>query len=217
MKNWLKLFVFVFIVALLVYLARVYKLEESLAGIKTWVEAQGVIAPLIYIGIYILATVLAVPATALTLMAAPIFGVFFGIVYVFVGANIGAGLCFLISKYFARSTIKGILDKNEKFKKLEELTEKNGYIIVAITRLVPIFPFNLLNYGFGLTNIPFKIYLIWTALCILPGTILYVAGVGAVTYAIEHGEVPWILVAIALSILAIIAFVVKKAKSRLKE
>ncbi len=217
MKNWLKLFVFVFIVALLVYLARVYKLEESLAGIKTWVEAQGVIAPLIYIGLYILATVLAVPATALTLMAAPIFGVFFGVIYVSIGANIGACLCFLISKYFARNIIKGILDKNEKFKKLEELTEKNGYIIVAITRLVPIFPFNLLNYGFGLTNIPFKVYFLWTALCILPGTILYVAGVGAVTYAIEHGEVPWVLVAIALSILAIITFVVKKAKSRLKE
>ncbi len=217
MKNWLKLFIFIFVVALLIYLARVYKLEESLANVKTWVEAQGVIAPLIYVGLYTIATVLAVPATALTLMAAPIFGVFFGVVYVFVGANIGASLCFLISKYFARSMIKGILDKNEKFKKLEDLTEKNGYIIVAITRLVPIFPFNLLNYGFGLTNIPFKVYFLWTALCILPGTILYVAGVGALTYAIEHGEVPWTLVAIALSILAIIAFVVKKAKSKLKE
>ncbi len=217
MKNWIKLLVFVIIVALLIYLARVYNLEEAIAGMKTWVESQGVIAPLIFIGVYVLATVFAVPASALTIMSAPIFGVFFGIIYVSIGANLGAAICFLLAKYFARNTVKNILEKNEKFKKLENLTEKNGYMIVAITRLVPIFPFNLLNYGFGLTNIPFKIYCLWTAICILPGTILYVSGVGAVTYAIEHGEIPWSLVAVVLLILGIITYVVKQAKSKLKE
>ncbi len=217
MKNWIKLFAFVFIVALLIYLARVYKIEELIGGLKSWVEAQGAVAPLVYIGVYALATVFAVPASALTLMAAPIFGVYFGVLYVMIGANIGASLCFLISKYFARNTIRGILDKNEKFKKLEDLTEKNGYIIVAITRLVPLFPFNLLNYGFGLTNIPFKVYFLWTAICILPGIVLYVSGVGAITYAIEHGQIPWSLVAVVGIILAIITVVVKQAKSKLKE
>ncbi len=217
MKNWIKLFAFVFVVALLIYLARVYNLEEAIGGIKSWVESQGAIAPLVYIGAYVVATVFAVPASALTLMAAPIFGVYLGVLYVMIGANIGASLCFLISKYFARSTIRGILEKNEKFTKLEELTEKNGYIIVAITRLVPLFPFNLLNYGFGLTNIPFKIYFMWTALCIFPGIILYVSGVGAITYAIEHGEIPWSLVAVVAIILTIITVVVKQAKSKLKE
>ncbi len=217
MKNWIKLLGFVLVVALLVYLARAYNLEEAIGGLQSWVEAQGAVAPFVYIGVYILATVLAVPASALTIMAPLIFGVFMGVVYVAIGANIGAALCFLISKYFARNTIKGILDKNEKFKKLEDLTEKNGYIIVAITRLVPIFPFNLLNYGFGLTNIPFKIYFLWTVVCTLPGIILYVSGVGAVTAALENGEIPWTLVGVVLLILAIITFVVKQAKSRLKE
>ncbi len=217
MKNWIKLLIFVVAVALIIFLARYYNIEEAIGGLKSWVESQGVIAPIIYIGIYIIATVLAVPATALTLMAAPIFGVLMGVIYVSVGANIGAGICFLIAKYFARNTVKGILDKNDKFKKLENLTERNGYIIVAITRLVPIFPFNLLNYGFGLTNIPFKIYCFWTAICILPGTVLYVSGVGAIAHAVEHGEIPWSLIAVVLIILAIITFVVRKAKSKLKE
>ncbi len=217
MKNWIKLLAFIVAVAILIYLARVYNLEQQFANMKTWVEAQGAIAPLIFIGIYIVATVLAVPASALTIMSAPLFGVPLGILCTMVGATIGASICFLISKYFARNTIMGILEKNEKFKNLEDLTEKNGYIIVAITRLVPLFPFNLLNYGFGLTNIPFKVYFLWTALCIFPGVILYVTGVGAVTYALEHGEIPWALVAVVAIILAIITVVVKKAKATLKQ
>ncbi len=217
MKNWIKLFAFVVVVAVFIYIARVYNLEQQFADMKTWVQAQGAIAPLIFIGIYIIATVLAVPASALTVMSAPLFGVPMGILCTMIGATIGASICFLISKYFARSMVKGILEKNEKFKKLEALTEKNGYVIVAITRLVPLFPFNLLNYGFGLTNIPFKVYLLWTILCILPGVILFVTGVGAITYALEHGEIPWALVAVVGIILGIITVVVKKAKATLKE
>ncbi len=217
MKNGIKLLIFAVIVGAVIYAARTYNIEEAIGGIKTWVEAQGAIAPIIYIGIYALATIFAIPASALTLMAAPIFGVLMGVIYVAVGANLGAAACFLIAKYLARDTVKGILDKNEKFQKLEDLTEKNGYIIVAITRLVPIFPFNLLNYGFGLTSVPFKVYVLWTALCILPGIILYVSGSGAIAYALEHGEIPWSLVAVVALILGIITFVVKQAKSKLKE
>ncbi len=217
MKNWIKLALFVVIVAALIYFARAYNLDQQFANMKTWVQAQGSIAPLIYTGIFALATILALPASVLTLMAAPLFGVPMGIFCVLVGANLGACICFLIAKYFARNTVKGILDKNEKFKKLEDLTEKNGYMIVAITRLVPIFPFNLLNYGFGLTNIPFKVYALWTAVCIMPGTVLYVSGIGAITYALEHGEVPWSLVIVVASILTIITVVVKRAKATLKQ
>ncbi len=70
------------------------------------------------------------------------------------------------------------------------MTEKHGAIIVAVTRLVPLFPFNLLNYGFGLTRVPFWTYLFWSWLCMLPGTIAYLVGTDAVILAVTTGELP---------------------------
>jgi uncharacterized membrane protein YdjX (TVP38/TMEM64 family) len=175
------------------------------------------LGPVIFIGVYALATILALPGSALTIMAGAVFGSFTGVVTVIIGATLGASLCFLISRYFARDSIASLLDRNEKFKKLDALTEKNGAIIVAITRLVPIFPFNLLNYGFGLTKVPFWTYVLWSALCMLPGTILYVVGTDAITTAIREGRIPWSLLAVMLLILGILTVVVRKAKNKLKE
>jgi len=75
----------------------------------------------------------------------------------------------------------------------------------------------LLNYGFGLTSVPFWTYVIWSAICMLPGTILFVVGTDAVTTAINQGEIPWVLVVVVLLVIALITFIVKKAKARLKE
>ncbi len=217
MKRWLKLALLLLVFVLLFYVLRGYDIPALFTKLQDFVQAQGALGALIFVGVYILTTVLAVPGSALTIMAGAIFGSVLGVGLVIVGATLGASLCFLISRYFARDIVSNILNKSEKFQKLDNLTEKNGYIIVAITRLVPLFPFNLLNYGFGLTKVPFKVYFLWSALCMLPGTILYVVGADAVSTAIRNGEIPWILVFIVLLILAILFVIVKKAKKSLKE
>ena len=74
------------------------------------------------------------------------------------------------------------------------MTREHGAIIVAITRLVPVFPFNLLNYGFGLTGVPFWTYVFWSWLCMLPWTILFVVGADTVTQALSQGRIPWLLI-----------------------
>jgi uncharacterized membrane protein YdjX (TVP38/TMEM64 family) len=89
--------------------------------------------------------------------------------------------------------------------------------MVAITRLVPIFPFNLLNYGFGLTKVPFRTYVLWSFVCMLPGTILYVVGSAAVAEAVREGKVPWILVVVVAMILGIIVVLSRQARKKLKE
>jgi uncharacterized membrane protein YdjX (TVP38/TMEM64 family) len=89
--------------------------------------------------------------------------------------------------------------------------------MVAVTRLVPLFPFNLLNYGFGLTKVPFWTYVGWSFLCMLPGTVLYVVGASAVTEAIAEGRVPWVLVAVLAVIAVIIAFLTRAARGRMRE
>ena len=104
---------------------------------------------------------------------------------------------------------------NEKFRQLDTLTERHGAIIVAITRLVPIFPFNLLNYGFGLTRVPFGTYLFWSWLCMLPGTVLYVVGADAFTQGLAEGRVPWALLGALVAALVVLVLLVRYARRTL--
>jgi len=217
MKKWIKPLVMILVLVVLVTAARIFGLGEMLGELKEWIAEQGVWGPFIFAGVYALATVVAIPGSALTIAAGALFGSVVGVITVMVGATLGATLCFLIARYFARGAITASLAKNEKFQTLENLTEKNGAIIVAITRLVPIFPFNLLNYGFGLTKVPFGTYVLWSFLCMLPGTILYVVGTDAVATAVEEGRVPWVLVGIVVLIIGLLTVVVKKARGKLKE
>ncbi len=88
--------------------------------------------------------------------------------------------------------------------------------MVAITRLVPLFPFNLLNYGFGLTLVPFWTYVFWSWICMLPGTVLYVVGADAVTSAISEGKIPWTLIGILIITAGLITVLVRQARKKLK-
>jgi len=217
MKKWIKPVLLLTMLVVLIVLSKVYGLGDRLGDLKGWIAEQGMWGPVIFAGIYAVATVAAIPGSALTIAAGALFGSVVGVFSVIVGATLGASLCFLISRYLARDAIASGLGKSEKFQKLDALTEKNGAIVVAITRLVPLFPFNLLNYGFGLTKVPFWTYVLWSALCMLPGTILYVVGTDAVATAMEEGQVPWVLVGVVVMIIGLLAVVVKQARKKLKE
>ncbi len=217
MKRWIKPLVLVTALVVLIVASKLLGLGDRLGELKGWIADQGVWGPVIFAGIYAVATVAAIPGSALTIAAGALFGSVVGVISVIVGATLGASLCFLIARYFARDAIASSMAKNEKFKRLDALSEKNGAIVVAITRLVPIFPFNLLNYGFGLTKVPFWTYVLWSALCMLPGTILYVVGTDAVATAIEEGKIPWVLVGVVVLIVGLLAVVVRQARKKLKE
>lgn len=170
---------------------------------------------MVFVLLYVVAVVAMLPGSALTLAAGALFGSVVGTAVVSVGATLGAGAAFLVSRYFARDAAANWLGKNEKFRKLDQLTEKHGAIIVALTRLVPVFPFSLLNYGFGLTRVPFRTYLFWSWLCMLPGTLLYVVGADAVTKGIAQGKVPWPLVGGAAIAAIILTLLVRMARRKL--
>ena len=205
------------VVLVIVVLSAKLGVGEKLGALQDWISSLGALGPVVFIVVYAAATVAALPGSALSIVAGAIFGPVLGVITVIFAATLGASLAFLVSRYFARRSIEGWLESSEKFRKLDELTEKHGDIMVAITRLVPIFPFNLLNYGFGLTKVPFKTYVLWSFVCMLPGTILYVVGSAAVAEALREGKVPWILVAVVAMILGIIVVLGKQAKKRLRE
>jgi uncharacterized membrane protein YdjX (TVP38/TMEM64 family) len=160
--------------------------------------------------------VAALPGSALTVAGGALFGSVVGVIVVSVASTLGAALSFLVGRYFARDAVAGWLSGKEKFQRLDKLTEEQGAVIVAITRLVPIFPFNLLNYGFGLTRVPFWTYVFWSWLCMLPGTVIYVVGADAVTKAIVQGEAPWLLIGAVVATAAILAVLVRSARRRLQ-
>lgn len=209
------------VVIVLLFLARVFGLGERLGDLRGWIQGLGVWGPIVFIGIYVIATIAAIPGLALTIAAGVIFGSVMGTILVSIASTLGASLAFLIARYFARDSIASSLSKNEKFTKLDQMTEKYGAFIVAFTRLVPLFPFNLLNYGFGLTRVRFWTYVFWSWLCMLPGTMIYVVGSDAFTKAVAEGKVPWTLIislaAIIVLLLVIGTFVRKIMKKKESE
>ncbi|MFZ2089346.1 MAG: FAD-containing oxidoreductase [Desulfobaccales bacterium] len=212
---WRPVLLLTVIVALLV-LARVFGLGDKLGALRDWIRSLGAWGPLVFMLLYIAATVAAIPGSAMTVAGGALFGSLWGVILTLHAAVIGASLAFLISRYFAREAMVRWLGQNEKFQRLDRLTEEHGAIIVALTRLVPVFPFNLLNYGFGLTKVPFWTYVFWSWLCMLPGSLLYVVGSDAIFQAVAKGEVPWTLVGVLLVVLAVLTVLVRFARQKLQ-
>jgi len=216
-KDIWKLVLFAAIVLSLIVLARFFGLGERLQELREWIAGMGTLGMAAYVGLYIVAVVAAVPGLPISIAGAAIFGALKGVILVSIGSTLGASLAFLIARYLARGAIYSRLSGNEKFQRLDRLTEQHGAMIVAITRLVPLFPFNLLNYGFGLTRVPFSTFAFWSWLCMLPGTIVYLVGTDAIVSAATTGEVPWLIVGVFVAALAVVILAVRIAGGKLKE
>ena len=141
--------------------------------ILKWIESLGYIGGIAFIATYILSTVVFIPATILTLGAGVVFGVVWGSLYVFVGATLGAIAAFLIGRYLARDWIGKKIEGNQKFVAIDQAVAHSGFKIVLLARLSPLFPFNLLNYAFGITGVSFKEYAL-ASIGMLPATVMYV-------------------------------------------
>jgi uncharacterized membrane protein YdjX (TVP38/TMEM64 family) len=216
-KDIWRLVLFAAVVLSLIVLARVFGLGERLQELRDWIAAMGNLGMVAYVGLYVVAVVAAVPGLPISIAGAAIFGAFKGVILVSIGSTLGASLAFLIARYLARDAVYRRLSENDKFRRLDRLTEQHGAVIVAITRLVPLFPFNLLNYGYGLTRIPFWTYAFWSWLCMLPGTIVYLVGTDALVTAATTGDVPWFIVGVFVVALAGVILAVRIASGKLKD
>lgn len=146
----------------------------SVANALDWIRGLGALAPVAFVGIYILACVALVPGSILTIGAGVIFGVVRGSIYVSIGATLGATAAFLVGRYLARDWVSAKFEGNSKFKAINEAVGREGWKIVILTRLSPVFPFNLLNYAYGLTRVTLRDYFFASWLGMIPATILYV-------------------------------------------
>ncbi|MDP6154726.1 MAG: TVP38/TMEM64 family protein [Candidatus Thermoplasmatota archaeon] len=217
-KHYLfKPLVLILLILTVYVIVELFGLDERLDELRDWIGTLGVLGLLVYIGIYIIATVAFVPGSLITIAAGVLFGSFLGVIVVSIGSTVGASLSFLIGRYFAKDAVERWMNKNEKFRKMEEFIESHGQLSVAIVRLIPLFPYNLVNYGFGLTRVRFRTYVLWTWLCMLPVTIIYVVGADAVTSGITKGEVPWILIIVIIVITLILTLLIIHTRRVIKD
>ncbi|MBC6434858.1 TVP38/TMEM64 family protein [Nostoc sp. HG1] len=147
--------------------------QESLQNFLRSIQDFGSASAIVFIGVYLLLTVLLIPGTILTLSSGAIFGVVYGSLYTFIGATLGATAAFLIGRYFVRDWVAKKIESNSKFKAIDAAVAKEGLKIVLLTRLSPAFPFVLLNYAFGVTKVSLQDYIVG-CVGMIPGTILYV-------------------------------------------
>lgn len=149
-----------------------FNLQSVLHPCWLWFSELMTQNPLIFIFVFNVATLLCFPASLLALKAGYVFGLGWGTVYVLVAAILGAILAFLMGRYLTRHWVQQKLQDNIRFRAIAQAVENEGWKIVLLARLSPIFPFNLTNVAFGMTQISLKNYSLGS-FGILPGTVLY--------------------------------------------
>ena len=200
-------------------------LQEFLQNALQWINSLGAIGGIVFIGIYIIATLAFLPAALLTLGAGVIFGVIWGSIYVFIGATLGAIAAFLVGRYLAQGWVKEKISSYKKFAIIDKAVSKEGLKIVLLVRLSPLFPFNLLNYAFGITSVSFQDYLIGSV-GMIPGTIMYVyfgslvGDIALIGSKNQPGNIilHWVIQIMGLiATIAVTVYVTKIAKKALKD
>ena len=177
----------------------------------------------LFVLVYVLATVLFVPGWVLTVGAGVLFGVFRGAVLVSIASTLGATAAFLVARYLARDWVAAKIAGNPTFEAIDEAVADEGWKIVGLARLSPLFPFNLLNYALGLTRIGLRPFVLASWIGMMPATVLYVylgslAGDLARLGAGDRGRTPleWAFVGVGLlATIVVTAYVTRRARATL--
>ncbi len=217
------------LIGVVVALAALFLLGRQLGGyiprFAEWVDGLGFWGPAVFIGGYAAATLAFVPGSILTMAAGAIFGLAKGTLLVFLGATLGSTLSFLVARYLAREAIERRLADRPRFRAIDRAVGRQGLKIVFLVRLSPVFPYNLLNYGLGLTRVRLLDYVL-ACFGMIPGTFLYVyygkalGSLAAVAggAAPERGPGDWILLGVGLAAtVAVTAFVTRIARRALRQ
>lgn len=193
-KDYIKFVIIIMLIGIIVFLLKKYGVFNCLSitnirKLKIVIGSFGIIAPLIYICIYIVACIVFLPGLPITVLGAIVFGPIMGAIWTLIGATLGASLAFLIGRYAGRGMVEKWVKGKEEFEKIDEGVRKQGWRMLMITRLVPVFPFNLQNFAYGLTKIDFKTYVFVSAISMIPGIIAFTFMAGAIVSGEGIGKI----------------------------
>jgi uncharacterized membrane protein YdjX (TVP38/TMEM64 family) len=181
-KKLVLFLLFISIVLVLYFLTplRQHLSPEGIGQVHQWIRHQGAWAPLVFSLIYILAVLFALPGSVLTISGGILFGTAWGTLLSLTSATLGASLAFLISRYLGRDFVAKITQG--RIQKIDDKIGRHGFYTVLYLRLVPIFPFNVLNFSLGLTKVKFRDYFFGSLFGMIPGAFVYASMGGASEY-----------------------------------
>lgn len=184
-RSWPKLAAAAVVVVVGVLAARHYGAFDlltlgNLDRLDAWFRGFGIWAPAIFIGVWVLACVFFLPGLPITLVGALIFGPIQGSIYSVIGATLGATTAFLVGRYAARGMVEGLLAKNQRLRAIDDGVRTQGWRMLMVTRLVPLFPFNAQNYVYGLTQISLPTYVLVSFVCMIPGCVAFNFAAGSI-------------------------------------
>jgi uncharacterized membrane protein YdjX (TVP38/TMEM64 family) len=180
-----KLLALLVVVAVLVSLWILLPVSEWVIALTRWVRASGLVGVAVFVATYVVATVALAPGAILTLTAGFVWGPFWGTLIVLPTATLAAVSAFTVGRFMARDWVARKVAGNARFAALDRAVGAEGFRIVLLLRLSPIFPFNLLNYALGLTDVRLTSYALASLVGMLPGTAMYVYLGSLVTSASE--------------------------------
>ncbi len=157
-----------------------YVSMQNIMNLKAWINGLGAIGPLVYVLLFIAACLFFLPGLPVAILGGLAFGPLMGTVWASIGSTLGATVAFLVARYVARDMVEGWAQSNSIFKKIDDGVAAQGWRMLMVTRLVPLFPFNLQNYAYGLTKIGLPTYVTVSWICMLPGAIAFTFMGGAI-------------------------------------
>ena len=194
-----------------------FDLIQTIPKLIQWIESLGIIGMSLFVLVYILACILLIPGSPLTVGAGAVFGFWKGLILVSIGSTLGAAAAFLISRYLTREFIERKLNKSHKFSAMDMAITREGWKIIFLARLSPIIPFFLLNYALGLTKIRLHTYIISSWAGMIPGTVLYtyIGSLGKTILTAKRSPIDWVYLGIGLiatvSVTVLISRIAKKS------
>ena len=204
-KTKIKFAIFIFLLVFFIFATKYFGQDDyiDIDLVRKSVEKFGAFGPIFFIALYAVSSILLIPGTLVTIVGGAIFGIVWGAVYTIIGATIGAVFAFLTARYLGRDFVEYNL--HYKFPKLEEYDreiEKNDFAVNLFLRLIPIFPFNFLNYALGLTKSKFLAYTLATFIGIIPGSFV----VSYFGFSLSEFDIWNIIISMILFILLILIY-----------
>jgi len=208
-KN-LKLIIFVLLIVLIFVLNQKFGWSDYLSNtdnlkfLSAMINEHFALAALIYTGLTVIAcVVLALPVVTFAILAAVLFGPWWGTLFCLIATTLGAIIAFIAGRFFLKDSIKPMVEKSALLKRLLfDEADKSDVVLLAITRLVPLFPYNIQNFAYGITDISLTHYSLYTFIFMIPGVALYTIGTAGFT----SGGNRWLYFGIAAALLVLVMF-----------
>lgn len=203
------------LLAVLYMAIRELGLTADLRDTRAWIDSWGYLAPVAFVGVYVVTTTLGFPSALLTAAAGALFGSWEGVTLALFASILAATLSFLIARHLMRDWVRRRLGQHRRFRRIDRLSREHGAAMVLTVRMLNLLPFAAVNYGFGVTRVPISTYVLGSLVGRIPGTVAIVVGVDAIYQALISRQVPWVpLTTVTLTIIGL-ALAVRYLNQRL--